>query len=219
MKLKNPLRNYLTPNEQRILLFFATLVLLGSWLDFTGWTPLEAKKTDLDSLRKVVQVDAPLNLDIRSAGREELMTLRGIGEKRAQDIISFRQKKPFSSVNQLLQVKGIGAKTYANILPDLLVFGDSTNLESVSQTSAKTKGKSTRVSSSPKSELTTIVNINTASLKQLCTLVGIGEVKAKAIIAWREENGAFASVEDITQVKGIGEKTYQKNKHRLSIGR
>lgn len=219
MKLKNPLRNYLTPNEQKIFLFFGALILLGSWLNFSGWSPLEAKKTDLDSLRKVVQVDAPLNLDIRSAGQEELMALKGIGEKRAQDIIAFRQKKPFTSVNQLLQVKGIGAKTYANILSDLLVFGDSTNLESVSKKANKTKNKSNSLSHSPKSELTNVVNINTASLKQLCTLVGIGEVKAKAIIAWREENGAFSSIEDITQVKGIGDKTFEKNRLRLSVGR
>jgi competence protein ComEA len=219
MKFRNPLRDYLTPNEQRILLFFAGLIILGSWLDFSGWVPLEARKSDLDSLKQVVQVDAPLNLDIRTAGLEELMTLSGIGEKRAQDIITYRTKKPFTSVNQLLQIKGIGAKTYAKLLPDLLVFGDSTNVESISKTSSKTKSKTTSTGVTPKSELSNIVNLNTASMQELCTLVGIGEVKAKAIIAWREENGSFKSIEDFTLVKGIGEKTLEKNRHRLSVGK
>jgi competence protein ComEA len=219
VKLSNPLRNYLTPSEQRILLFFAGLIILGCWLDISGWAPLQAKKTDLDSLKQVVEVDAPLNLDIRTAGLEELMTLSGIGEKRAKDIIAYREKKPFTSVNQLLQIKGIGAKTYANILPDLLVFGDSTNVETIAKTAPKTKSKAGSTTNTPKSELNNIVNLNTASVQELCTLVGIGEVKAKAIIAWRQENGSFNSIEDFTCVKGIGEKTLEKNRHRLCVGK
>lgn len=55
-----------------------------------------------------------------------------------------------------------------------------------------------------------VVNINTATAAQLETLPGIGEVKAQAIIAYREAYGPFRSVEELTLVKGIGEKTLQK---------
>ncbi|HHC74323.1 MAG TPA: helix-hairpin-helix domain-containing protein, partial [Thiothrix sp.] len=48
-------------------------------------------------------------------------------------------------------------------------------------------------------------------------LVGIGEKKAQRMIEYREENGTFASIEEIMEVKGIGEKTFEKNRHRLSI--
>jgi competence protein ComEA len=214
MKLHNPLRNYLTPTEQKMLLFVGGMILLGCCLDFWGWTPLQARKTDPEKLTKLVEVDAPLNLDIRTASLEELITLPGIGEKRAADIIAYREKTPFTAVNQLVNVKGIGVKTYAKLLPDLLAFGDSL----LSDTPPKaTKGK--QAASAHKSEITTMVNLNTASVEQLCTLVGIGEVKAKAIIAWREENGAFSSIEDFTNVKGIGPKTLEKNRHRLTVGR
>ena len=50
------------------------------------------------------------------------------------------------------------------------------------------------------------VNINTANEAELCTISGVGESTAKKIIAEREANGPFASVDDITRVSGIGEK-------------
>lgn len=54
------------------------------------------------------------------------------------------------------------------------------------------------------------ININTASSEQLQTLSGIGPSMASRIIEYREANGKFASVEDLTKVSGIGEKTLSK---------
>ncbi len=51
------------------------------------------------------------------------------------------------------------------------------------------------------------LDINTATKAELTLLPGIGEVKAEAIIAYREANGPFASAEDLLQVHGIGPKT------------
>ncbi len=62
-----------------------------------------------------------------------------------------------------------------------------------------------------------IVNINTATLEQLCTLSGIGASKAAAIIAYREENGAFSSISEITNVSGIGESVYSKIKDSICV--
>ncbi|HOB19138.1 MAG TPA: helix-hairpin-helix domain-containing protein [Candidatus Atribacteria bacterium] len=53
------------------------------------------------------------------------------------------------------------------------------------------------------------VNINTADQKTLETLPGIGPVKARNIIKYREENGPFKSIEEIMNVSGIGEKTFE----------
>ena len=54
------------------------------------------------------------------------------------------------------------------------------------------------------------VNINTASLEELCTLSGIGESLAQSIIDYREEFGPFEVPADIMQVKGIGEGIYER---------
>lgn len=62
-----------------------------------------------------------------------------------------------------------------------------------------------------------IVNINTASVQELMSLNGIGEVKASAIVDYRIENGLFDNVDELTNVKGIGEKTVDKIRNRITV--
>lgn len=61
------------------------------------------------------------------------------------------------------------------------------------------------------------VNINTASKEDLMTLTGIGEKKAEAIIQYRDANGGFKSVEDLMQVEGIKEGTFEKMKEDITV--
>ena len=62
------------------------------------------------------------------------------------------------------------------------------------------------------------ININTADEVQLTTLTGIGATRAQAIIAYREENGPFAAIEDIMNVQGIKEGTFAKIKDEIVVG-
>ncbi|MFC7372693.1 helix-hairpin-helix domain-containing protein [Fictibacillus iocasae] len=55
-----------------------------------------------------------------------------------------------------------------------------------------------------------IINVNSATEEELMKLPGVGPAKAAAIISYREENGPFSSMEDLLQVKGIGEKTAEQ---------
>jgi competence protein ComEA len=61
------------------------------------------------------------------------------------------------------------------------------------------------------------VNINTADEAALTSVKGIGKTRAKAIIAYRETNGAFKSVDDLTKVKGIKEKALAKFKEQITV--
>lgn len=62
------------------------------------------------------------------------------------------------------------------------------------------------------------ININTATVEQLVTLDGIGEAYARRIVEYRKANGPFTSIDQIKEVKGIGEKTFEKNKDKITVG-
>lgn len=61
------------------------------------------------------------------------------------------------------------------------------------------------------------ININTADESQLMTLTGIGEAKAKSILAYRQEQGAFEKIEDIMNISGIKETVFEKIKDRICV--
>jgi len=62
------------------------------------------------------------------------------------------------------------------------------------------------------------VNINTASAEELAeNLKGVGPKKALAIIEYREANGPFFTAEEFTNVKGIGQKTLEKNRDEIIV--
>lgn len=61
-----------------------------------------------------------------------------------------------------------------------------------------------------------MININHADEKRLCDLPGIGEVRAKAIVLYRQDK-AFQTIEDIKQVEGIGEKLFEKIKDKIIV--
>lgn len=62
-----------------------------------------------------------------------------------------------------------------------------------------------------------LVNINTADAAQLCTLPGIGETRAEGILQYRREHGPFSRIEDIMQVSGIKESSFQKIKDYITV--
>ena len=61
------------------------------------------------------------------------------------------------------------------------------------------------------------VNINTADLQTLSNLPYVSDSQAKAIVEYRKENGDFESIEEILQIKGIGEKTFEKIKLNITV--
>lgn len=63
-----------------------------------------------------------------------------------------------------------------------------------------------------------LVNINTASMEELCTLPGIGEGKARHIISYRESTGKFEQIEDIMKVEGIKEGLFGKIRDLITAG-
>ena len=62
-----------------------------------------------------------------------------------------------------------------------------------------------------------IININTADVTALCTLPGVGESRAEAIIAYRKRNGSFETIEQIMEVDGIKEAMYAKIQDKICV--
>ena len=65
---------------------------------------------------------------------------------------------------------------------------------------------------------TAVVNINTASAAELDSLPGIGAKTAARIIEYRQKNGPFKKVEELMNVRGVGEKNFLKLKPQLTVG-
>jgi competence protein ComEA len=62
-----------------------------------------------------------------------------------------------------------------------------------------------------------VVDLNRATVSQLMTLTGIGQAKAEAIIAYREEHGVFRTIEDIKNIEGIKEGVFNKIKDKITV--
>ena len=75
----------------------------------------------------------------------------------------------------------------------------------------KAGAKATATATSP-------VNLNTATSAQLETLPGVGAAAAKRILEYREKNGLFKKIEELMNVKGIGEKSFLKLKPLITVG-
>lgn len=85
-------------------------------------------------------------------------------------------------------------------------------------TSSKTDSTSTGESTSDTSSVAVgKININTATAEELDSIPEIGPSKAKAIIEYRETEGEFSEIEDIMNVSGIGEKTFEKLKDYITV--
>ncbi|MGZ9584974.1 ComEA family DNA-binding protein [Paenibacillus marinisediminis] len=95
-----------------------------------------------------------------------------------------------------------------------------TKTEAIIESNTETKaadGAAAKSETSSDSSGESKMNINQATAEQLTQLPGIGPSKAKAIIEYREKNGAYKKVEDLLEVKGIGPKVLEKLKPHIQI--
>jgi competence protein ComEA len=61
------------------------------------------------------------------------------------------------------------------------------------------------------------ISLNTANAEQLAQLEGIGKAKAEAIVRYRTEHGEFSSIEELTNVRGIGQSILEKNRALIAV--
>ncbi len=101
-----------------------------------------------------------------------------------------------------------------------VVVSPKVSPDASASTSSPSDAQETRsgaASGSNPSSTTGKVNINTASAAELTSLDGVGEATAAKIIAYRQANGSFSSIEEIKKVSGIGDKKFEALKDRITV--
>ena len=199
--MRNFLNYILTEDEQKILLFLVFFALLGLSLHFSGLIADE-DATPADSIN--FEKDYEIKYDLNLVTLEELKTIPKIGEKKAKDILSFREQNGFGSRADLMKIKGIGEKTFLKIKDYFYEFEDE----------KKNFGENELFE---QEVIITKININTAYEEDLITLIGIGPSKAKRIIELRQKLGKFSDINQLLEVKGIGTKTLAKFRKQICL--
>ena len=120
----------------------------------------------------------------------------------------YRFSKGERIVSAVKAAGGLTKKASAEKMKD----GQQITIPSKKQT-AKNEGSDSKAVQSSSGK----ININTAGVKELMTLSGIGEAKASDIISYREEHGPFSDISDIMKIQGIKEGIYHKIKDKITI--
>ena len=168
-------------------------------------------------------------VDINTADQKTLESLPGVGPATAKEIVKGR---PFKSVDDLANVKGIGKSKLEKIKPLVTVGGPpaakapaaqapaaagaaagATAPKATTATQAAQKAPAQAKQAAKAAVPMGPVNLNTASKEQLVALPGIGEKKAQAIIDGRP----YQKTEDVMKVKGIKQGIYNKIKDKITV--
>lgn len=178
----------------------------GNLTDPTPSVPPESPEVT-DSSRGEAS-DDPLAIDLNTANRDELILLPGIGPVKAEAILAYRAEHGrFGTIEQLIEVKGIGPKTLQGLNGLVRAASDHTALAADKPPGTPSAGYPSYTTDDAKVTQYPI-DLNRASSEELQTLSGIGPVLADRIIQSRLKS-PYRSVDELRRVRGIGPKTLE----------
>lgn len=166
-------------------------------------------KTDNDS----VQSDAspPDASPTHTSVSEEQIFVHVVGEVQNPGVIKVSANSRVSDVIDKAGGTTENADLASVNLARLVLDGEQIHIKSVAA-NALTSGVPDSVAESPR-----LVSINSADQQTLETLPRVGPSLAARIISWREQNGGFRAIEDLLQVEGIGNKTFEELRSLVSL--
>ncbi|MFN4199962.1 MAG: ComEA family DNA-binding protein [Fervidobacterium gondwanense] len=208
-------------NQRAFFILFALIIVLSGVLYQPSYNKLVQESVyGRDENLKVTAESAQRKytssvIDINTASLEELQTLPGIGPSKARAIIEYREKQQFSKIEDIMNVPGIGEKTFERLKDRIKVSTPDT--QPVQNNNQALVANNVVNQQTNEFQTTRKIDINTAGIEELQKLPGIGPTKAQEIINYRTKNGPFRSIDEIMNVKGIGKKTFEKMKDMITI--
>lgn len=183
------------------LIGVACIMLASIWVTQIGW-----RTSDRDTM--YMEADLPLEqvaTEMEAAPQEEIV-VHVAGAVRHPGVYTLQQG---TRVEDALHLAGVaeGADIDALNRASLLTDGQKIMVPFVKE--AQQEGQAQQEDGK--------VDLNQATLQQLCTLPGIGEVKAEAIISYRTQHGGFRDIDEVKKVTGIGEATFQQIASKIKI--
>jgi competence protein ComEA len=219
-KKKYSLSNFMSETEQKVLFFILLIILCGTILKLYGYTPYsQAVTQNPESVNKILAEDYIPSYDLNKVSYEELLYIPGIGPSTATSIMQYQKNVGFTKVTDLLNIRGIGNLRFQDFKEYFYIEGDEVAISNPDTLSVNTQIAIQAPVVSPASTSSTDkIDINTATVEQLMTLKGIGQVRASDIVSYRATVTKFRNIEDIKNVKGIGQKTFEQIKDNITIG-
>ena len=149
-------------------------------------------------------------INVNTASAADLQAVSGIGPALAERIVAYRTANgPFRSTDDLQNVRGVGPRSVERIGPQVTV-GDGRFVHRF----AAGGGRAGDAAPAPTGSQ---INLNTATAEELDTLPGIGPALAGRIIAYREAYGAFRTVEEVLEVRGVGPRVLEGFIDRVAV--
>lgn len=199
-----------------------------------------AARLAADEAARSRPLDPGERIDLNSATEVDLDRLRGVGPAVAARIVLDREASgPFASVDALVRVSGIGPATLERLRPHLeargggglgVRSGSGVGLSGAGGASGQrsdgsalglgaeawARGRDARRALDP--DATPLVDVNRADSLALLSVSGIGPAMAGRILAARQLRGGFGSLDDLLEIRGIGERTLARLRTQLTVG-
>jgi competence protein ComEA len=224
----------LTRDEHRALAFIAALLCLSAVvrvIHLPAATAVPGEPLDLDAhiaateraVAEAERMAEPLRpgerIDPNTAPLTELARLPRVGPALARRILEDREGRgPFRSTGDLARVPGVGPRLLELAAPHLdLPDGPPTPAIGAGPAGLAARSPTAPAAMAPTAPVGPI-DLNTADAATLESLPGVGPVLAARIIAHRDAVGGFTSPDDLLAVRGIGEATLARLRHRVRAG-
>lgn len=198
-------------NQIKYIIAAAAVVLFGVLWIFTGQKEDQGSREETDIFRNETDFGEEEKVDL-SKGK---IYVHITGAVKKPGVYIF-EKKP--RVIEVVEKAGGFKKNAATSgINQAELVEDGTQIVIKNRGDTKTSEGNPLGQEQPEQEKSGLIDINTATKEQLMTLGGIGESKAMAIIAYREEHGKFKKIEDIMNITGIKNGVFDKIKSQIRV--